>query len=208
MYDTRKQMARHGPHGALSSKRCGTRKLQTERASVDVVGSVGYYEHPAARHFAARTRAVTFKIGTNGMTSSNVIGSVRVKLDTSSTIDGAISVLFCINVFAMVLFRLSFNDLTLDEIEGCRQLKVVCHLLHSTHFAISTQSLSFCNVGCSASVSHLAGNVLVKTGDDNMASFLSMALRLDLDCIPAHAGVLTALSAVFCCPTHFLSALL
>ncbi|KAG8252878.1 putative E3 ubiquitin-protein ligase herc1 [Homalodisca vitripennis] len=41
-------------------------KMQTERASVDVVGSAGDYEHPAARHFAARTRAVTFKIDTNG----------------------------------------------------------------------------------------------------------------------------------------------
>ncbi|KAG8262556.1 WD repeat-containing protein 91 [Homalodisca vitripennis] len=39
---------------------------QTERASVDVVGSAGDYEHPAARHFVARTRAVTFKIDTNG----------------------------------------------------------------------------------------------------------------------------------------------
>ncbi|KAG8302888.1 60S ribosomal protein L37 [Homalodisca vitripennis] len=38
---------------------------QTERASVDVVGFAGDYEHPAARHFAARTRAVIFKIDTN-----------------------------------------------------------------------------------------------------------------------------------------------
>ncbi|KAG8313149.1 hypothetical protein J6590_006704 [Homalodisca vitripennis] len=40
--------------------------MQTERTSVDVVGSTGDYEHPAARYFVDRTRAVTFKIDTNG----------------------------------------------------------------------------------------------------------------------------------------------
>ncbi|KAG8330671.1 Pentatricopeptide repeat-containing protein 2 [Homalodisca vitripennis] len=55
---------------------------QTERASVDVVGSAGDYEHPAARHFVARTRAWTSLAfsASLGMKSSNVIGSERVNI--------------------------------------------------------------------------------------------------------------------------------
>ncbi|KAG8267840.1 hypothetical protein J6590_041757 [Homalodisca vitripennis] len=40
--------------------------------SIDVVGSAGDYDHPAARHFVARTRAVTLKIDTNGMNPTKI----------------------------------------------------------------------------------------------------------------------------------------
>ncbi|KAG8336746.1 DNA repair and recombination protein RAD54-like [Homalodisca vitripennis] len=56
---------------------------RTERASVDVVGSAGDYERPAARYFVDRTRAVTFKIDTNGTSSEGKVSLSALSSITS-----------------------------------------------------------------------------------------------------------------------------